>query len=333
MTSRSQIQRKSGLGLWTTVPLADLVGTLTGMTRRFELADQPFTRSTAAAAGVPPHLLRSSRFVQPFRGVYVSAELTLTRPMLLHAALMVLPADASVSHHTGLELWGADVGPPWPLHFSTNTTAQSRRKGIVLHRRRGTLHPTERHGIRVLGPDRCFIDAATTLPYVRAIVAGDQLIHLGCTNTDTLRDYADSVHLDGVRRARLRTRLVRADVESPRETVIRLMLVFARLPCPEPNVWIGTADERLARGDLVYLSYRIVIEYDGRWHDDTPSQDAYDELRRVALERAGWTVIVIKAAHLRQPREVVERVHRALVERGFTGRPPVFNAMWRSCFE
>lgn len=111
------------------------------------------------------------------------------------------------------------------------------------------------------------------------------------------------------------------------------MLVFARLPRPEANLWIGSATERIGRSDLVYLEFRVVVEYDGHWHDDEPNQDAYDELRRIALERAGWTVIVVKSAHLLDPREVIDRVHRALVENGYRGRAPVFNATWSRWFE
>lgn len=299
-----------------------------------ELTAGPFTRRQAVAAGVPPHLLRSARFVQPYRGVYVCSDVPLTRTIRIRAAMMLLPPDAAASHHTGLELWGAldDAADEAPLHFSTNTSTQCRRDGIVLHRRRGTLHPRDVEGIRVLGPDRCFVDSATTIGYVRGIVAGDRLTYLGHTDPERIRRYADSVHIDGVQRARLRASRVRAGVESPRESRVRLLLVFARLPEPEPNVWIGSGRERLARGDLVYRAYRVVVEYDGRWHDD-PGQQAYDELRRVALERAGWTVVVIKAAHLADPREIVDRVHRALVANDYRGPAPVLNAMWAKAFD
>ena len=190
-----------------------------------------------------------------------------------------------------------------------------------------------RDGIPTLQPDRCFVDAATTVAFVACIIAADRLVHLGHTTPDQLLRYAESVHLDGVARARLRARYVCERVESPRETIVRLMLVFARLPQPETNRWLGSASRRIARSDMVYLEFRVVVEYDGRWHDDDPNQEAYDELRRVALERAGWTVIVVKSAHLRNPREVVARVYRALVENGYRGPAPVFSASWSAWFE
>lgn len=297
------------------------------------LRDRPFTRRQAVTAGVPEHLLRSSRFVQPFRGAYLHAEVELTRRRFMQAAMLVLPPDAAASHQTGLEVWGARTGTSGPLHFSTNTTSQSRRDGIVLHRRTGSLHPVIHNGVRTLQPDRCFADSATTLPFVPSIIAADRLVYLERTTPATLAAYANSVHVDGVVRARLRAQYVCERVESPRETTSRLMLVFARLPRPETNIWVGSATERIARCDLVYRKFRLVVEYDGRWHDDEPDQDAYDELRRIALERAGWTVVVIKAAHMKNPREVVERVYRKLTENGYRGPAPVFNASWSRWFE
>ena len=282
---------------------------------------------------MPEHLLRSARFIRPFKGVYLIAGVELTRLRLMQAAKLVLPADAAASHQTGLEVWGAPADRSGPLHFSTNATAQCHRAGIVLHRRTGRLHPTVHNGLTTLQPERCLVDAATTLSFIPHIIAADRLVYRARTTPERLIAYANSVHLDGAIRARLRARYVCERVESPRETRVRLMLVFARLPQPDTNLWLGNSTTRIARSDMIYLEFRVVVEYDGRWHDDDPNQEAYDELRRIALERAGWTVIVIKSAHLKNPREVVDRVHRALVDNGYRGPSPVFNTIWTSWFE
>ena len=63
-----------------------------------------------------------------------------------------------------------------------------------------------------------------------------------------------------------------------------------------------------------------------------PAQAAADEIRRAKLEDLGWRVIVVKAKHLSNKREVVLRVYRALVEHGYRGPAPVFDAMWTRWF-
>jgi very-short-patch-repair endonuclease len=48
------------------------------------------------------------------------------------------------------------------------------------------------------------------------------------------------------------------------------------------------------RLDLAYPHLRIAVEYDGEeWHDDPDQQEA-DRVRRAALARAGWGVIVVR---------------------------------------
>ncbi len=44
-------------------------------------------------------------------------------------------------------------------------------------------------------------------------------------------------------------------------------------------------------------------------------------------------VIRVSKEHLRRPREVVGRIHAALVSRGYDGPAPVFGPEWRSAFE
>lgn len=297
-----------------------------------ELLRRPFSTDQARRAGLVEYGLSHGPWVQLHRGVWAHAALELTLAVRVAAARLVLPPDAALSHHTGARWHGATVGPDEALHFSTNLPLRARREGIELHRRRGTLHPTYVRGHPVLGPDRCFVDAGTTLRFLDHVALGDQLLHLGLTDVDTLRGYADTVHLDGVRAARRRLRHVRPRAESPQETFTRLMIVFARLPEPATNVWVDAAGGRRHRCDLVFEDQRVIVEYDGRWHDATAAQEAYDELRRVRLEAAGWRVVVVKVAHLRDPREVVGRIHAALVAGGYRGPHPVMNDSWRQWF-
>jgi len=294
-----------------------------------ELHGNVFTSAQANAVGITRQMLRGSRFRRLFPDVYTTAATVVTLDVQVRAAFLTLPDDAVASHTTALHVRGVNVGPPWPLHFSTNTSAQSRNKGINLHRRRGRLHPVVHDGIPVLGPDRTFVDCGTTLRLRDLVIAGDWLIRLDQTTRAQLIEYAFARHLDGVRRARRAAMLVREGVESPRETVVRLLLKFARLPEPLVNrVILDENGDFLARGDLVYEAYKVLVEYDGWHHERDARQRQRDRERREQLEAAGWRVIVVTSHDLRAPHLIPRRVHAALVSRGYRGSRPRMSAEW-----
>lgn len=292
------------------------------------LRGRPFTTAEAAAHGVTAKMLRGSRYiaVHPGHGVWAVADEPRTLPFLLRADLRILPSDAAVSHVTGLRLYGLDFVPSYPRHWSTNSPGQRRSPDLVLHRRQGLLHPRALHDLPVLGPDRCLVDAATSLSQRDLVRAGDALIRAGLTSRERFEEYAWSVHLDGVTRSRLHAPAMRDRVDSVRETDVRLMVAAAGLPMPEVNAEIRDPQGNfLARGDLVYRRWRIIVEYDGWYHERSAEQRRNDILRRERLEAAGWAVIVLTAADLRQPAGLIGRIWRVFVTRGYTGPTPTYD--------
>lgn len=296
------------------------------------IARAPFTTAQARAAGLDDDALRGRRFRRLFRGVYVLAG-DVEYVTWLQAALLVLPGDAVISHTTALRLYGMRIGDAWPLHLSTRASTHTRLKGIVMHRRRGHMTTHTVHGLPVTSPERTLIDIATKVSFVERVQAIEWMINSRLTDFDTVLARAEAWHLDGVQRTRRTLTWVRDGVESPMESLVRLMIVFARLPEPLCNQNIRDSSGRfLARGDLVYGQYKIVAEYDGWHHERDGRQRQHDLVRREALEAAGWKVIVITSQDLKDKRAVVNRVHAALVARGYTGQPPRFNATWNSWF-
>lgn len=297
-----------------------------------ELQHRPFRLDEAQRHGLSRRVLQAKRFVRVHRQVYACADLELTLRTRIVAALLVMPADAAAASITALQLYGVDVGPCVPLHLSTRHPHQARLPNVVLHRH--TWAPTRRRwdGLPVCCPEQAWVRAGLRLTFVERVVAGDWLLHLGRTSLPALQAYADSSHEHGVKRARRALAYVRERVESPRETVLRLMLRFARLPEPHPNVPLGNSTRFLARVDLIYLAYRVIVEYDGDHHRIDRRQRERDIERREALEREGWRVIVVTAQSMRHPQQVVRRVHRALVEGGYRGPAPVFSDVWNHWF-
>lgn len=281
-----------------------------------ELSGTAFSRSRAEAFGVTRRMLQGSRFTMIHPDVYRTTDTEPTLAVLIGAARLVLPEDAAVSHLTNLRLRGFEIGTMLPLHFSTNSPNEIDRPGVVIHRRQGRLRPRGVSSVPALGAKRTFVDAATLLGDRRLLSVGDWLVATGQVDLLELRAYVIQSHLDGVRRARRVAPLVCEGVESVRESDVRWALIQAGLPMPEVNVPI--VDDhglQLARGDLVYRRWKVLVEYDGWQHERDARQRQWDHLRREALEAAGWRVIVITAFDMASPAAVASRVRQVLRQR------------------
>ena len=117
------------------------------------------------------------------------------------------------------------------------------------------------------------------------------------------------------------------------ESETRLVLEFAGLPRPEVNVEVVDHDGVfLGCGDLVYLLWKLLIEYEGRQHAFDVAQFESDIDRYAGFRRDGWEYLQVTQRKLRHPRSLVLEVHRALVSRGYDGPPPEFGRPWVSLF-
>ena len=101
--------------------------------------------------------------------------------------------------------------------------------------------------------------------------------------------------------------------ESPRESILRVILVRFGLPLPEVNYPI-TASGRRYRADLAFPDRKVIVEYQGGYHHD-PEQWRRDMTRISRLEAAGWFVVQVNANDLDDPKELAERVRRVLAFR------------------
>jgi very-short-patch-repair endonuclease len=279
-----------------------------------------FTVAEARDAGITKAMLQGGRFVRLQRGLYTPAQESIDITIRIEAALRVLPGNSAVSHLTNLRLRGFAIGPELPLHFSTNAAGPARRTNVVLHRRQGLLHLSEVRGFPALGAMRTFVDAATMLNDRNLLRVGDWLASTGQVDVRALRSNVEDSHLDGVQRARRVAKWVRSRVASPRESDVRWALRRAGLPEPELNVDIhddhGTW---LAKGDLVYGRWKVLVEYDGWLHERDARQRQWDHLRREQLEANGWRLIVVTTVDMAKPALVAHRVRQALRQRGFDG--------------
>ncbi len=277
------------------------------------LRGQVFTTAEAMEHGLTPSMLRSRRITTVTPGVFRYTDTPMTLDLAIRAALSVLPDDAAVSHTTNLAWRGLEMRQRSPLHFATMRDVRLRRDGLVLHRYQRRPEVETVQGFPLLRPARTFVDCGTLLRLPELIEVGDWLVARALVDRLDLELYVMQSHLDGVVRARRAAKYVREGAESVRESRLRWQLVSSGLPEPEINVDIR--DRRgtfLARGDLVYRRRKVLVEYDGWYHERDAEQRQRDVLRRESLEAEGWRVIVVTSADMRHPERIVARVGRAL---------------------
>ena len=283
------------------------------------LTEGPFTGSTARAHGVTPGMLRGRRFRALLHDVYVSSDTPVTHELLCRAARLALPSvtfsHASACCLTGLPLGLNEPDPAKPHVTSCAGDPVPDHRGLTVH----TLQLPRWHvTTSALGATtsaaRTFVDRAAELSLEDLVALGDAMLGRRMTTEEELATLiAWAERRPGVVRARRALGLLEPKAGSPMESRLRLLLVLAGLPRPEAGADVLDADGGwLARVDLLYREFRIVIEYDGRVHLGDRQRRA-DLRRRNLLTGAGYVVLHFTADDvLRHPHLVIDQVTQAL---------------------
>ncbi|MFI6266749.1 hypothetical protein [Micromonospora sp. NPDC051006] len=185
----------------------------------------------------------------------------------------------------------------------------------------GAIQPgdvVDRAGILVTSPARTCWDLARWLDVVEAVVIIDALLSRRLTDVTALREYAlTRVGQRGWRSLLHAVRLADPGAESPQESRTRVRLVLAGLPRPVTQFVVAEAGRFIARLDLAWPEFRVAIEYDGLWHDDS-EQFHRDRRRLNRLLGAEWIVLHLTAKRLRDDFEgFLAEVRAALRSRGY----------------
>ncbi|HWS50155.1 MAG TPA: DUF559 domain-containing protein [Microbacterium sp.] len=240
------------------------------------------------------------------------------------------------SHQTAASAWGAplplerdaDGRPLDSAHLELHICAvapapQPRAAGVTGHRSLASLTTVREHeGLRLSSPASTWASLGI-LPLADLIALGDYFCRqwregrgrpspgrLPLATIDELAAAVDAGRRRGAGRLRKALPLIREDSWSPRESLVRFILVSAGLPEPELNVDLSDQRGRfLGCVDMVYRTERVVIEYLGMLHGESWARDVE---RIAALRAAGWTVIEVTSTLVRNPAELVRRVGRAL---------------------
>lgn len=275
-------------------------------------------------------MLEHPRFEVVFPAVYALAGTSLTDLQLIDAADRALPGDARASHLTRLRRLGLGYGPGRPLHFTIGRDLHLDIPGIFLHRT-VVMPPSSDAGVC---PEAAFIGAASMLRVIDLVKIGDWLLHRDHMTTGSLlaRIHADPWR-PGAGAALAVLPMLDARSRSLPESETRLVLECSGLPRPEVNLDVVDDDGVfLGCGDLVYLLWKLLIEYEGRQHAFDDHQFEGDIDRYAGFRKDGWEYLQVTKRKLRHPRSLVLEVHRLLLARGYDGPPPQFDRRWQSLF-
>jgi hypothetical protein len=310
------------------------------MTRRTSLPSalqgRPFSTSEARAHGVPAGRLHASDLTTPFSGIRMpapaadqwhdpfTAHRDLTR-QLCQAYALRMPPEAFYCGPTAALLHGIPI-PMSPstlpsLHVGIPKDVRAVHiVGVSGHSY--DVRPDDivtRDASRLTSVERTWCDLARRLPLGDLVAAGDWLIFRRSPRTSQARlveAVARYSRQRGVKKLRLAATLLNEGAESPRESRLRVEIVLAGLPVPEVNVELFDARGLfLARADLLFREYKLILEYEGLQHLTDPGQWRRDIDRTHALEDEGWRIIRVTAEDLRDPRRLLERIRRHISSR------------------
>jgi len=275
--------------------------------------DEPFSGRVALAAGIVTRHRLARDFVHLHRDVYIRRGIPATPLLRAKAAWLwsqgrgvLAGVSAAAVHGTG---W---LDPDAAAELVRAEHVRS-VPGISV-RRAPRLETCVVDGMVVTTPAQTAFDIGRRMPLDRAIETIDALCNatgLKVLEIEELATRSKGAH--GIGAVPQVLALVDGGAASPPETRTRLLLVRAGLPSPETQLEIFGDTGFVARADMGWRQWRVLVEYDGAHHWTDPTQRTRDIDRYAVLSELGWTVIRVGADLLRRrPEVVVDRVRRAL---------------------
>ncbi|WP_040338478.1 endonuclease domain-containing protein [Candidatus Blastococcus massiliensis] len=262
--------------------------------------------------------LRSSAWRRLRRDVYVDARREVTHLVQATGVHLVAPPEAVFGGLTAAALWAGDsfADPDVPVEVVVPPGVRWRPSPGVVVRTASLDGDVVRppRGLPRTSRVRTAVDLVRRGRVDDGIVLLDRLVTAGVVH---LRDVRDAVaalpRCRGSRLAREIAELADGLAGSPQETRLRLLLLRAGLPVPTAQYRVFDDEGFVARVDFAYPELKVAIEYDGAWHAE-PGQFAKDRRRLNRLVAAGWRVIHVTAADLREPDRLVRRIGAALAQ-------------------
>ena len=305
-----------------------------------ELQRGPFTFHETRDNPLGAGRLRGNDLARPFRGIRVPVgKSAAVRTIFLDqcSAYAPLMSDGRFfSHTTAARLWDAPLPteflPGERLHVSSVAPLPAPRMvGIVGHQSSQMAATSVRHGFRTSGAVETWLQLGASVSREELVSIGDYLVHdpvvlnpldvRPFTSIAALRNGLDDFHGRGAQALRWAVDRVRVGSESRCESLLRLLILQGRLPEPALNIPVTDRNGRtLGRGDLVYVQWRTVVEYDGDQHRTSKQQYERDIHRMESFRNGEWNVVQVRDRGLFVRREeTLARIAAALRKGGWPG--------------
>jgi hypothetical protein len=224
--------------------------------------------------------------------------------------------DAVVSHASSALVWGL---PLYRLPERTHVVQAHRRAGnaapdVARHLRGASeIDAVERRGVRVTTLARTVLDCAQTLGARGGLVVADAALAGGVTRQECEQMLERLTGARGVRTARAVIEHADEGAESPGESLTRCVLLAAGLPAPQTQVAVATHLGTFW-ADIGWPEWRLLIEFDGavKYGAEVAAVLLDEKRRQGAIEEAGWRMVRVVAADLRDPAALLRRVSRSV---------------------
>jgi hypothetical protein len=253
------------------------------------------------------------------RGVYAPPGMVVDHELMARAAALVMPPDAALAGRSAAVWWGGrTAGPRDPVRVVVpRDSAWRGPRGVLVHRtdlRAGDVVADE--GVRITSVERTAWDVAVLERLKDAVACLDAMAYAGKLTDGSLRRVQGAaIGRWGSRRVRRVLSLVDGRAQSPAESWVRVSCHLAGLPSPVPQFVVVEGGLFLGKVDLAWPEAKLVIEYEGPHHFEEAKKEE-DDARYAALQAAGWQVIRLANADLRDMDAVVERIREALGRAG-----------------
>jgi very-short-patch-repair endonuclease len=265
------------------------------MSRSARLLPGVFIGSHAIAEGLLTRgQLRTRSYRRLVQGVYADPALEVDHRLRCRGVALLLPSEAVIGGHSAAAWYGAPfAGSADPVTvLRPEEVRWNGPRGVRVHRTtlaRGDLARVDDVPISSALRTAWDVAALEPLPTAAAEAGAGRF---------------------GVTRFRRALPLVDPRAESAPESRVRVALALAGL-APEPQCEVFCGGRFIARVDFGWPAARLALEYEGAHHLEG-MQIVRDDARLARLVAAGWRVLRISAADLRDLDAVVTRVREAL---------------------
>jgi Protein of unknown function (DUF559) len=279
-----------------------------------------FLGSHAVAEGMVTRAqLQSGLYRRLLQNVYADPALPADHRLYARGATLVMPPDAVLGGRSAAAWFDAPFAAPLDPVLVVVPPDSSWRgpRGIRVHRTE--LRPSDvivlddaKEAVRLTTPLRTAWEIGTLESTAAAVALLDAMAHKGHVDEGSLLRIAHEARGKwGARRFGKVAPLVDGRSASRPESLVRVACARAGLPPPVPQFEVVVGGEILGRVDLAWPEARLIVEYEGAYHFDE-LQIRRDDHRYERMVAAGWRVIRLSSADLRNLDDVVARIRTAL---------------------